>query len=106
MNAVELLHEAYAAGIDLYLSDGRIGYRGPEPAVEPLLPELRRNKSKLIALLRSWTELVNAIGACCDARGDDEANRFTLLEDCRHEPATKWPWLAWYFRQDAARRKH
>ena len=103
MSAVDLLNQARAAGVDLYLAEGQVRYRGPDTAVETLIPELRRLKPELIDLLRMWANLEDAINTCCDTRGDTAENRAALLADCWHEPATKWAWLTWYFSHETMR---
>ena len=106
MSAVDLLHEAHAAGIELYLADGEVCYRGPHTAVATLVPALRQHKPELIDLLCTWRELEAAIHTCCDARGDTQENRAALLADCWQEPASKWSWFVWYFNQSAALSTH
>lgn len=104
--AMDLLHEAHAAGIELYLADGDVCYRGPNTAVATLVPALRQHKPELIDLLCTWRELEAAINACCNERGDSQENCAALLVDCWQEPASKWAWYVWYFRQEAARWTH
>ena len=104
--AVALLHEARAAGIELYLANGQVRFRGPDTVVSKFVPALRQHKPELIELLSTWRELEAAINACCSERGDSQENRTALLADCWQEPASKWAWFVWYFKQEAARGTH
>ncbi|MEY6431688.1 hypothetical protein ABC977_04615 [Thioalkalicoccus limnaeus] len=58
MTASAILTRARAAGVELFAKpDGTLGYRGPTPALAPLLPELKAHKPDLLRLLaarRSW----------------------------------------------------
>ena len=52
MTATALLDRARSAGVEFYRRlDGSIGCRGPKPALEGLLPEIREHRDELLALL-------------------------------------------------------
>ena len=52
MSARDLIHQAFADGVRLSLSDaGRLRYTGPEDAVERWLPAIRDSKPAIIAAL-------------------------------------------------------
>ena len=106
MSALDLLNEARDAGVDLFLADGQVRYRGPGSATEVLIPRLRLHKSELTALLRQWTALGAAIAACCAARGGSPDNRAALLADCWREAPADWPWFTHYFESEASRWTH
>ena len=106
MKAVALLNQARAAGVELYLTNGQVRYRGPNSVVETLIPELRQHKPALIDLLKLWENLENAINTCCDVHHDTAENRIALLSDCSQESVERWPWLTWYFNQEAVARTH
>lgn len=85
MTAVHaLLDRAKAAGIQLYFQGGRLRYRGPGPAVEALLPELKAHKPELLTILA--------------ARPLDDAALADLVFDTAKEhgvdPLAVWRWLS------------
>lgn len=47
--------------------------------------------------------LVEAINRCCDVRGDDDANRQGLLDECRYLPPYEQADLRDHFEQEAQR---
>lgn len=51
MSALDLLSEARAAGVELFLADGQVRYRGPSEAVATLVPRLRQHKAEILAAL-------------------------------------------------------
>jgi hypothetical protein len=51
MSAVAILEEARTLGVSLRVEGGRIKAKGPRPAVEQLLPTLRRHKPELLEAL-------------------------------------------------------
>ena len=106
MSALELLHEARDAGVDLFLADGQVRYRGPGSATDALVPKLRAHKSELTVLLRQWNALEAALGACCAARGDSVENQAALLADCWREAPADWTWFTDYFNDEASRWTH
>ena len=87
MGAPDLLQHLHGAGLTVTLSEG--GGIKVSPAgilTDAQRQAIREHKPELIALLtlRAGTSaaLVNAINQCCNARGDDDANRAALIAEC------------------------
>jgi hypothetical protein len=78
------LHYLRDAGFNLGIADGggiRVAPAGQLTDADR--QGIRDHKSELLVLLaRPTAELVKAINACCDARGDDDANRAGLIAEC------------------------
>ena len=107
MSDLSLLNQIEASGISLAVTDrGTIRAVGDDLALDTWSPVILNHKPALIDLLTSWADLESAIHECCDARRETNENRRALLNDCRNEAATDWPWFAWYFRQETAKWTH
>ncbi|AGA90543.1 hypothetical protein Thimo_1771 [Thioflavicoccus mobilis 8321] len=89
MTATALLDRARSAGVDLYRrSDGSIGCRGPKPALEGMLPEIREHRDELLALLAAGTAATDP-GTAGNLDPTDEARIrrwLTFIEE--HDPIT------------------
>lgn len=62
---------------------------------------VRHRRDKEVA--RRATSLRQSIDRCCDARGDDDANRRALIEECLRLPFEVQADLAEHFEQEANR---
>lgn len=51
MTAADLLSRAQAAGLTLWRDGDRLKYRGPQSAIDAMLPELREHKPELMKAL-------------------------------------------------------
>ncbi|RDK01624.1 hypothetical protein [Paraburkholderia lacunae] len=52
MNVTTLVNEAKAAGVRLYLKDGKVKLRGPVEAMKAVKPKLAPHKAEILAYLR------------------------------------------------------
>ena len=62
---------------------------------------IRANRDALLSILRREAKVTEglfaAINRCCDARGDEEANRAALVEECSALPtADQAAWRAYF----------
>ncbi len=48
MNARDIIEEARRSGVSLSAQNGEIRYKGPREMVDRLVPELRRDRSKVV----------------------------------------------------------
>lgn len=61
MSTRTILERATQAGIQLYLSNGQLRYRGDHQMAEVLLPEIRAHKAEIIAELSSQADAPAAV---------------------------------------------
>ncbi|WP_407892975.1 condensation domain-containing protein, partial [Scytonema sp. NUACC26] len=65
MNLIEFLQELTAKGVELWVDDGKLRYRGPQDVLTPeLLNDIKRFKEKIILLLQKRTETGQTIVLC------------------------------------------
>lgn len=91
MSAVELIHRANAAGVELRLdAAGGLKAAGDRQAIERLLPDLRAHKAEIARLLQDSQITVRALAAAmliCDRHGDDAAAREAMRQDVMQTPS-------------------
>ena len=84
------LHTLLAAGLTLR-AEGQCLIVTPASALTGALRDLiRQSKAELLDSVRDaemqTTLLIEVIRRCCDARGDDDANRAALIAECAPLP--------------------
>ena len=103
MEALDLLSHH---GLTVTVDGGDLLVKPSNRLTDELRNYIREHKPELIEVVKSWAALADAIEGCCNARGDADANRQALLNDCRRESANDWPWWTNYFNCEAARWTH
>ena len=86
MSACDILTELRSDGLTFSLRDTGLFVSPRLLLTEERRAAIRTNRSFLIAALESektlTVALVESINHCCEARGDDDANRAALIEEC------------------------
>lgn len=104
MSIVDTLIEA---GLHLHTDGDRLVVAPAARLTEPLRDLIRQHKTELLAAAaaaeRGTADLIAAINACCDLRGDDDHNRIGLIAECRLLPARAQADLREHFKQEADR---
>lgn len=57
MNALQLIHEAKQAGVDIWCEGEQLRFKGNRQATSLVLPGLREHKAELLAYLQATNEL-------------------------------------------------
>jgi hypothetical protein len=108
MGAPDLLRHLRGAGFTLALADGGIRVAPARDLTDAQRETIRTHRAELLALLSGQTAaaLVRAINACCDARGDTDANRAALTAECAQLTPAEQADMFEHFAQQAAIWRH
>ena len=100
---MDLLQHLQAHGLHIKIDGANLIVSPPrERLTDDMRAAIRADKPEL---LRLPGLLVAAINRCCDARGDDSANRAALILECTALPAWEQRELRDHFNEEAARWK-
>jgi hypothetical protein len=92
MSAAQAIRAALACGVTLAWRDGGVKVAGKEQAVRSVLPQLKRHKSEIEAMLRPstgaalTTRLMTEAMLYCDRQGDTPAARQAMREQVLQTP--------------------
>lgn len=107
MSANDTLRHLHDAGLHLELIGGQIVVTPRERLTEGLRQSIRDHRAELARMLSVAGTVVNrrlvkAINHCCEARGDGELNRASLVAESADLPQAEQIDLAEHFAEQAA----
>lgn len=96
---MDLLLHLQGNGLRIRIDGANLIVGPRELLTDGLRDAIRADKPELLRLPAS---MVAAINRCCDARGDDSANRAALILDCTVKAALEQRELRDHFNEEAA----
>lgn len=109
MHAKHLLGTLRSAGFTTLLAGDGLRISPSARLTPQLREEVRRHRDDLVRLLadehldQGQRRLRQAINRCCEVRGDDEAHRLALIEECSQLPPDERNEWRDYFDSEAHR---